>query len=130
MSPLVREWVTKAEGDYASALREVRARKNPNYDSACFHTQQCIEKYLKGILQSHDISFTKTHDLCLLLDACLEKYPLWEAYRGGLEMLTEYAVAFRYPGLSADKGIAKSAVALAVKFRKAFRAALSLEEEK
>jgi HEPN domain-containing protein len=55
MNPLVAEWVAKAEGDYASAMREVRARKSPNYDSACFHTQQCIEKYLKGILQSKNI---------------------------------------------------------------------------
>ena len=46
------------------------ANESPNYDSACFHTQQCIEKYLKGILQSDDIPFAKTHDLCLLLDAC------------------------------------------------------------
>jgi hypothetical protein len=34
MNPLVAEWVEKAEGDYVSALREVRARKSPNYDSA------------------------------------------------------------------------------------------------
>ena len=73
MNPLVAEWVAKAEGDYASALREVRARKSPNYDAACFHTQQCVEKYLKGILQSENIPFTKTHDLCLLLDACIQQ---------------------------------------------------------
>ena len=37
MNPLTLEWVLKAEGDYATAGREVRARKNPNYDAACFH---------------------------------------------------------------------------------------------
>ena len=121
MNPLVDEWVAKAEGDYASALREVRARKNPNHDSACFHAQQCIEKYLKAVLQLEDIPSGKTHDLVLLLDACVHKYPLWDAFRPDLEVLTEYAVAFRYPGLSADRDKAKKAVALAAKLRRAFR---------
>ena len=126
MNPLVAEWVEKAEGDYTTALREVRARKNPNYDSACFHAQQCIEKYLKGILQSEDVPFSKTHDLCLLLDACVQRHPLWEAFRPDLEVLTEYAIAFRYPGLTADRDKARKGVALAARFRKAFRSALCL----
>ena len=49
MKPLTREWVRKAEGDYATAAREMRARKSPNYDAACFHAQQCVEKYLKAL---------------------------------------------------------------------------------
>lgn len=128
MNPLVAEWVEKAEGDYASALREIRARKAPNFDSACFHVQQCVEKYLKGILQSENISFSKTHDLCLLLDACVQKHPLWEVFRADLEALTQYAVAFRYPGLSADRKTAKNAVTLATRFRKAFRTALAIKD--
>lgn len=47
MSPLTAEWVAKAEGDLTSALRDWRARKVPNYDAACFHAQQCAEKYLR-----------------------------------------------------------------------------------
>ena len=45
MKPLTREWVGKAKGDYATARREMRARRQPNYDAACFHAQQCAEKY-------------------------------------------------------------------------------------
>jgi hypothetical protein len=63
----IREWVEKAEGDYVTALRERRARKNPNHDAVCFHAQQCVEKYLKGVLQAEDVAFTKTHDLVVLL---------------------------------------------------------------
>jgi HEPN domain-containing protein len=40
--------VTKAEGDFLTAGRELRARKSPNYDAVCFHAQQCAEKYLKA----------------------------------------------------------------------------------
>ena len=39
MNTLTAEWVEKAEGDFHSCLREVRARKHPNHDSACFHAQ-------------------------------------------------------------------------------------------
>jgi hypothetical protein len=38
MKPLTREWVKKAEGDFATAQRELRARKSPNYDSALRNT--------------------------------------------------------------------------------------------
>ncbi len=55
MKPLTREWVEKAEGDFATARRELRARKDPNYDAACFHAQQCAEKYLKACLQEEDL---------------------------------------------------------------------------
>ena len=66
MKPITKEWIAKAEGDWASALREVRARKKPNYDSACFHAQQCAEKYLKARLQEASTPFGKTHDLVKL----------------------------------------------------------------
>jgi len=63
MNPLTREWVSKAEGDFATAERELRARKQPNLDAACFHAQQCAEKYLKAFLQEKGIPFGKTHNL-------------------------------------------------------------------
>ncbi len=60
MNPLTVEWVDKAEGDFITALRELRARKSPNYDAASFHAQQCVEKYLKAHLQESGIAFSKT----------------------------------------------------------------------
>ena len=53
MRQLTREWVAKAEGDLHSCLREIRARKHPNYDSACFHAQQCAEKCRDGKDSGH-----------------------------------------------------------------------------
>jgi HEPN domain-containing protein len=121
MNRPAREWIVKAEGDYATALREVRARKNPNYDAACFHAQQCIEKYLKGILEARCVSFARTHDLSVLLNSSLGEFPLWETFRPDLELLTQYAIAFRYPGETATKADARHAVAAATKLRKVFR---------
>ena len=75
MKPITREWVNKAESDITTAQREFRARKSPNYDDACFHAQQCAEKYLKARLQEDDVSFTRTHNLMALLDLLLPLEP-------------------------------------------------------
>jgi HEPN domain-containing protein len=66
MTPLTREWIDKAEGDFATARREIRVRQAPNYDAVCFHAQQCIEKYLKARLQEADLSIGRTRDLAAL----------------------------------------------------------------
>lgn len=71
MKPLTDEWVRKAEGDFTAAKREFRARKEPNFDAACFHAQQCAEKYLKARLHESGIPFERTHNLVHLLDLVL-----------------------------------------------------------
>jgi HEPN domain-containing protein len=120
------EWVEKAEGDFNAGLREVRARKAPNYDDACFHAQQCIEKYLKARLIEAGVAFPRTHDLEELHDLILPYAPLWEAFRSRVLDLTSYAVAFRYPGESATRDMAKRAVADCRTVRKAIRGSLGL----
>jgi hypothetical protein len=39
MKSITREWVDKAEGDFAMLEREGRARKRRNHDGICFHAQ-------------------------------------------------------------------------------------------
>ena len=126
MTPATREWVQKAEGDFISAQREYRARKNPNFDSACFHAQQCVEKYLKARLQEACVSFVKTHDLSALLTRVLPLEPLWSIYGPGLKMLTNAAVELRYPGKWATKATAKDALAFCKQLRSAARMSLGL----
>ncbi|MCE1225257.1 MAG: HEPN domain-containing protein [Geobacteraceae bacterium] len=113
MQPLTSEWIQKAEGDLATARRELRARTAPNYDAACFHAQQCAEKYLKALLQEAVTPFGKTHNLSLLLDLLKDQYPALELIRPTLAMLSAYAVEYRYPGESADKTVARQAVKMA-----------------
>ena len=127
MKPLTGEWVEKAEGDFASANRELRARKQANYDSACFHAQQCAEKYLKARLQEAEIRFARTHDLPALLDQLLTLDPAWESLRSDLDALTTYAVDFRYPGASATKELAAQAVRQCKRIRAAVRSRLGLK---
>jgi len=126
MRPLSAEWAQKAEGDFATAQRELRARKLPNFDAACFHAQQCAEKYLKALLPEAGIPLTRTHSLPALLDALLPAEPLWEPFRRDLASLSAYAVEFRYPGESADREQAKEALQLCRGFRQLARVALGL----
>jgi len=126
MSPLTAEWVAKAEGDLASALRDWRARKAPNYDAACFHAQQCAEKYLKALLQENGIAFGKTHDLVALYRLLLPADPSWATMHDDLDKLTAYAVDFRYPGAYATKENARDAVAICRAVRTRARASLGL----
>lgn len=71
MNPIALEYVQKAEGDFATAERELKVIKEPNYDAVCFHAQQRAEKYLKARLQESAIPFGKTHDLSALLNLTL-----------------------------------------------------------
>ncbi len=126
MKPLVAEWIRKAEGDYATVLRETRARKNPNFDGACFHAQQCAEKYLKARLCQAEIGFEKIHDLVALLNQVVSIEPSWELFREDLAWLSGFAVAYRYPGESADRESAIDAKARCRSFRLAARNTFSL----
>ena len=126
MKPMTAEWVAKAEADFATAQRESRVRNNPNYDGICFHYQQCAEKYLKARLCEAEIPFGKIHDLVTLLEQVLKVEPNWEIFREDLAYLSDFAVAFRYPGESSDKKSAIEAGRLCSFFRKTARSSLGL----
>ena len=111
-SPTV-EWVTKAEGDFATAGRELRARKSPNYDAVCFHCQQCAEKYLKAVLQENGKHIPKIHNLIELMLLCEEIDSSFEMLRADLVTMERYAVRGRYPGEIAEKEDAQAAYASA-----------------
>lgn len=126
MQPLSAEWIEKAEGDYATAQRELRARIHPNYDAACFHAQQCAEKYLKACLQQLTLPIPYTHDLVTLLQALLTTQPLWVHLTPDLRALTVFGVTFRYPGASADRSMARDAFSRYRNVRRTIRAFFGL----
>ena len=126
MNPITLEWVGKAEGDFATAERELRVQTDPNYDAVCFHAQQCAEKYLKARLQEAGIPFGKTHDLPVLLNMLLSVEPTWGAMLSDLQTLSAYAVAYRYPGDSADVVDATDAVNKCRNVRRVVRSSIGL----
>lgn len=62
MKAATREWVDKAEADFAAALLLRRSRRKHSRDIVCFHLQQCVEKYFKARLEEAELWFPKTHD--------------------------------------------------------------------
>jgi len=117
----------RRRGDFFSCLREVRARRHPNPDSACFHAQQCAEKYLKARLQEAGLAFPKTHDLLELLRRALAVEPGWRILTPALNQLVNYAVVFRYPGSSASQADARKALAACRAVRQVVRRSLGLK---
>lgn len=126
MHPVLAEWVAKAEGDFDTLNREIRARKSPNYDSACYHAQQCAEKYLKARLFLANRPIPKIHNLTALLDLVLPLEPLWEVFRKHLAHLSVFAISARYPGASSTRLDALEARKTCETFRSVARGALGL----
>ena len=110
MKKSVHDWLRKADADAATARREIRARKTPNFDAACFHAQQCIEKCLKALLDSSNFPLRKVHDLVVLMMDAVDRHPTLELMRDDLELLSQYATSFRYPGADATREQATLAV--------------------
>jgi HEPN domain-containing protein len=113
MNDTVKEWIDKAERDLATARRELAAVEQPNYDAVCFHAQQCIEKLMKALLIHLGVIPTRTHDLSFLDQLLTPVCPKWSWLSDDLRFLTRAAVAFRYPGESADREEAAQALDIA-----------------
>jgi HEPN domain-containing protein len=127
MNALLAEWISKAEGDYAVARREVEV-SGGNHDAVCFHSQQMAEKYLKAFLFKNRVDFPKIHNLIELLELCLVIDESLEASREFLDRLEDYAVLYRYPGASADRSDAEIAFHDAKNVRTVMRAKLEIND--
>jgi HEPN domain-containing protein len=91
---LARGYMLKGDSDRLNAERTVQSA-GP-YDTACFHCQQAVEKYLKAILAFAGQPIPRTHDLEDIYDLCLQVAPALDVDRTELSSLTPYAVQLRY----------------------------------
>ena len=126
MKTSTREWIAKAEEDFAVAVTLARPRKRPLWAPVCFHAEQCVEKYLKARLNEASLLVPRTHDLEQLLNQALAVEPVWAAFRPALKRLTDAAVLPRYPGSVFTKTEAQRALKTCKAFRKEFRLSLGL----
>jgi HEPN domain-containing protein len=126
MKASTREWVAKAEEDFAVASILARPRKKPLWSGVCFHAQQCVEKYLKARLNEDSLPVHKTHDLEQLLNHALPSQPFWAAFRPSLKRLSDAAVLPRYPGNVYNKAEAQRALRTCKAFRREARLSLGL----
>jgi len=126
MKPITLEWINKGEDDWQVAQMIYRARKRPSYDAAVFHAQQSAEKYLKARLEEAGISFIRTHDLLVLHQMVLQVEPGWTILQPHLIRLNPFAVAYRYPGISATRADAKDALKNCREVRRVIRTSFGL----
>lgn len=126
MKASTRDWIAKAEEDFAAAVALARPRKKPLWSPVCFHAQQCAEKYLKARLNEASIAFFKTHDLEQLLNQAVPIEPLWSAFRLALKRLSDSAILPRYPGNFFSKTEAQRALKTCKAFRREARQAFGL----
>ena len=90
---LVRGWLRKA----ASDLKAMDASLNAGaLDAACFHAQQCVEKYLKAYLVHAGLDFPYTHNLTKLVEICAGSDASFNSLALLVAPLSPYAVELRY----------------------------------
>jgi HEPN domain-containing protein len=111
---VVRRWIAKAENDLRAAKHILTITDECPFDTACFHAQQCVERYFKAVLVRHAIDFPRSHDLDMLLSL------LPASVSAGIDLprvlgLNRYSVEARYPGDwdEFDRPEAEEAVAIA-----------------
>ena len=116
MKEHVKEWIDKAEEDLFTCNLFIQQEYFPPAQ-ACFHAQQCAEKYLKAFIIHINGDIDKTHDLVKLLDSnIIPSDKDFSEIRKDAQDITDYGVFTRYPGASGNIDIedAKEAIEKAI----------------
>jgi HEPN domain-containing protein len=91
-----QEWLSLAEMDLQSAEYLKGMRPMP-LEIICFHSQQAVEKILKGFIVLQNVRPQKTHDLVELWGLCNSYLSDFDKVKQQCELLNEYSVIPRYP---------------------------------
>jgi HEPN domain-containing protein/predicted nucleotidyltransferase len=119
---VLREWVEKAEDALTAAAHILKLGKAAPTDTICFHSQQCVEKYLKAVLVHRGRPVPKTHKI----QDVMKLVPRRRRPRLTIDeqkQLTKYAAEIRYPEgrLHSTLPEARKAVAMARRVRREVR---------
>ncbi|MBI4567052.1 MAG: HEPN domain-containing protein [Planctomycetes bacterium] len=120
---------TRAEADWKVANLCVSAPDPDLVNDVCFHCQQCVEKYVKALLNEYDVVFEKTHDLEPLFDLVARSVSTTAlaTVAPDFEKFKMYAVAARYTEVHVTREDADLAVRAAGAVRGVVRALLKLD---
>jgi HEPN domain-containing protein len=129
MKKYTRRWVRKAESDIVVARHLFKLKPVPS-NEICFHCQQAIEKYFKGLLAEFGMPIQKTHDLTILLYQLIPADTTLRPLGRGLKGVTRYAVEYRYPGLNSNARQARAAYRRALVVRDEIRQRLGLRSKR
>ena len=92
----VRHWLARANADWETVEVLMGHADSPR-ESIAFHCQQYVEKLLKALLTMHGIEAPRTHDVRRLVQLAATVAPELSGLEESADLLTEHAVAMRYP---------------------------------
>ncbi|MBC8277734.1 MAG: HEPN domain-containing protein, partial [FCB group bacterium] len=78
-------------------LSKIEPFGNIRYSDLCYHAQQAVEKSLKALLIHFRIELIKTHNIGRLIDQLAKDIEIPQNIRKS-DILSKYAIDFRYPG--------------------------------
>jgi len=108
---LVQEWFKYSENDLISARHLFNDLHPKQSEIACYLSQQCAEKALKGYFLFKDIEPPRIHNLVELCQICINFDVTFSEILDACSDLTPYGVAVRYPNeLAVDDTLAKLAI--------------------
>jgi HEPN domain-containing protein len=94
---LVRIWLKRAKSNLQIA-KAGKVFEDILYEDLCFDCEQAVEKALKALLVSIDVSFPRTHSISHLIELIEENNIQVPNKIMDSISLTAYAVSTRYPG--------------------------------
>jgi HEPN domain-containing protein len=94
---LVRIWLKRAKSNLLIA-KAGKVFEDILYEDLCFDCEQAVEKALKALLVSIDVSFPRTHSIGHLIELIEEHSITVPDEIKDSSSLTAYAVSTRYPG--------------------------------
>jgi HEPN domain-containing protein len=110
-SKLVQEWFQYSQNDLVSAHHLFNDLHPKQSEIACYLSQQCAEKALKGFLFFKSTEPPRTHSLVELCQMCMKHDSSFFELLDDCADLTPYGVAVRYPNeLAVDDVIAEAAI--------------------
>ena len=95
---LARVLMRKAGGDQIVLVRLIEDDDVPD-DVLGFHAQQAVEKMIKAVLVSKDVSYERTHNITYLLTLLDSAKIARPEQADSLPDLTPWATGFRYSDL-------------------------------
>lgn len=123
-----KAWVECAEASFVAAGFLIRRRTRLAANTVCFHSGQCVERYLKARLTEAGLPTPKVGRLTDLLALVLPLEPFWEAFNPTLLALNDEA-KFRYPGHIATRADAHEALKACRSIRGEVRLSLGLPKK-
>ena len=94
---LDRIWLKRAKSNFQIA-KAGKVFEDILYEDLCFDCEQAVEKSLKALLVSIDVSFPRTHSISHLIELIEEHSIMVPDDIKDSISLTAYAVSTRYPG--------------------------------